>query len=714
MLTLGLAAVAAAGLAAAATAMAAAVGGLGLAETAVATAGQPAVAVVTVAAVTTGGSCDQVSGAYQLPGADGVIPAAWTGNGLTVPVCGPIPNDGGPTTPVRPYPGALWTPGYQCVDFSERYLYYRYGVTMGIPTNGDQVAAHYAVAYPALFAIVRNGTPGRAPVPGDVLSLSTVPGFDSAAGGHTAVVQSSSVNAAGNGAVTIVEENAVPSGIQVLPVSDWRVTYDGFPYVEWLTTAALIVTTPTLPSAQVSRGYSATLTATGGAGPYRWAVTSGSLPPGLALSRAGLLTGTVTAATASGGDAVGTWPFTVTATDPTGAVAVADLRLAVAGAPEAFYYDASAGSLRDARWTGARWVFTTIDGSGSTLAGPAPGDVGGAASAVEIGGQPMVFYSDATTGSLRAAWRSGGTWRVETLDGPGSTRPGHTADHVGSAVSAVVVAGQPEVFYYDASDASLRFARQTAGGWQFETLDGPGSALYQHTWHHVGSAISALVAHGAPQVYYYDASAGALHRAWWNGTRWFFLTIDGATARIAGHAGDRVGSAISATLLGGQPDVCYYDGTDGSLRCARLTASGWRFETLDGSGSALAGHTADRVGSALSVTPLKGTAQVYYYDATRKSLRHAFWTGSRWVLETLDGPGSVISGHDTDQVGSSVSVTEMPGGPQVYYADATADSLRHAWWTPAGWRFETLDGGGSTMAGHSGAHVGGSVAVALY
>ena len=225
-------------------------------------------------------------------------------------------------------------------------------------------------------------------------------------------------------------------------------------------------------------------------------MTSGSLPPGLALSRAGLLSGTVTAATASGGDAVGTWPFRVTATDATGAVAVADLQLAVAGAPEAFYYDASAGSLRDARWTGTRWVFATIDGSGSTLAGHTTGDVGHAASAVEIDGQPMVFYSDATTGSLRAAWRSGGTWRLETLDGPGSTRPGHTADHVGSAVSAVVVAGQPEVFYYDASDASVRFARRTASGWQFETLDGPGSALYQHTWHHVGSAISALVARG--------------------------------------------------------------------------------------------------------------------------------------------------------------------------------------------------------------------------
>lgn len=695
---------------------------VGLAAVATVTAvtvGRPGLAAAVAArgaavAVTQGGSCNQVSGAYQLPGGNGVTPAAWTGDGLTVPACGPIPNDGGPTTPVRPYPGALATPGYQCVEFSERYLYYRYGVTMGISTNGDQVAAHYAAAYPALFMIVKNGTPHRAPVAGDVLSMSEVPGFDSPLGGHTVVVQSSSVDAAGNGSLTIVEENAVPSGIQVLPVSDWSVTYHGFPYMEWLTTVGLIVSTPTLPSGQVSQGYSASLTATGGSGPYRWAVTSGALPPGLALSRAGQLSGTIAAATASGGDAVGTYSFTVTATDPKGAVAVADLQLAVSGAPEAFYYDSSTGSLRDARWTGAQWDFSTVDGASSTLAGHTSGNVGRAVSAVEIDGQPMVFYYDATAGSLRAAWRSSDGWRLETLDGPGSTVPGHTADHVGAAVSAVVVGGEPEVFYYDATDASLRFARGTAGGWQLETLDGPGSVLYQHTWHHVGSAVSALVAGGQPQAYYYDATAGALHRAWWNGSRWFFLTIDGSTARLAGHTGDSVGSAVSATLIGGQPEVFYDDASDASLRYARLTASGWRFQAIDGSGSTLAGHTADRVGSAVAVTQMRGNAQVYYYDATRQSLRHAFWTGSGWVLETLDGPGSVIVGHDGDQVGSSVSVTELPGGPQVYYADATAGSLRHAWWTSAGWQFETLDGPGSTMPGHTSARVGGSVAVTLY
>ena len=185
------------------------------------------------AAATQGGSCNAFSGAYQLPGSNGVVPAAYSDGSLVVPACGPIPGTGGGPN-VYPYPGSLATPGYQCVEFSERYLYYKYGATMGISTNGDQVVAHYGAKYPSLFSVVANGTANQAPVQGDVLSFSTVSTFNSGSGGHTGVVQASSVNSAGNGSITIVEENAVSSGVQILSVTGWRVSYSGFPYIEWL------------------------------------------------------------------------------------------------------------------------------------------------------------------------------------------------------------------------------------------------------------------------------------------------------------------------------------------------------------------------------------------------------------------------------------------------------------------------------------------------
>ncbi|MHA7271002.1 beta strand repeat-containing protein [Arthrobacter sp. HLT1-20] len=70
--------------------------------------------------------------------------------------------------------------------------------------------------------------------------------------------------------------------------------------------AAVVVGPVTLPAPDAGSAYSAQLTASGGIGPFTFAISEGSLPPGLALA-AGLISGTPTA--------VGNYAFTVTATD---------------------------------------------------------------------------------------------------------------------------------------------------------------------------------------------------------------------------------------------------------------------------------------------------------------------------------------------------------------------------------------------------------------
>jgi len=69
----------------------------------------------------------------------------------------------------------------------------------------------------------------------------------------------------------------------------------------------IVVNPATLPNTTAGLPYSQSLTATGGAGPYTFAVTAGTLPTGLSLSSGGALSGTTTAS--------GTFNFTVTATD---------------------------------------------------------------------------------------------------------------------------------------------------------------------------------------------------------------------------------------------------------------------------------------------------------------------------------------------------------------------------------------------------------------
>ncbi len=57
-----------------------------------------------------------------------------------------------------------------------------------------------------------------------------------------------------------------------------------------------VITTSSLPSATVGVSYRATLAATGGRPPYRWEISSGSLPSGLTLGTDGTITGTPAAA----------------------------------------------------------------------------------------------------------------------------------------------------------------------------------------------------------------------------------------------------------------------------------------------------------------------------------------------------------------------------------------------------------------------------------
>jgi large repetitive protein len=84
----------------------------------------------------------------------------------------------------------------------------------------------------------------------------------------------------------------------------------------------LSITTATLPGGKLGASYSQTLTAAGGIPPYVFAISAGSLPPGITLSGA-VLGGTPTQA--------GSYPFTIQVTDSTAATATAQLTVTIGG-----------------------------------------------------------------------------------------------------------------------------------------------------------------------------------------------------------------------------------------------------------------------------------------------------------------------------------------------------------------------------------------------
>ena len=85
------------------------------------------------------------------------------------------------------------------------------------------------------------------------------------------------------------------------------------------------ITTTSLSNGTVNVVYSATLTASGGASPFKWSLASGSLPPGLTLNPSGAITGAPSTA--------GTFNFSVQVSDAGTPVQTANKSLSITIAP---------------------------------------------------------------------------------------------------------------------------------------------------------------------------------------------------------------------------------------------------------------------------------------------------------------------------------------------------------------------------------------------
>jgi hypothetical protein len=157
------------------------------------------------------GTCD--NGNY--PGA-APLGASFRG----VQVCGPRPGaDHATNRPVQFFPGAWGELEWQCVELSMRFMYVAYGVKP-YGANGKDVYANYSTAYGGNLEKVPNGTVGRAPAPGDVITFGPTA---TSPLGHTGVVATENVGDDGNGTITILSQNDTADGWRTLNVGAWSV-----------------------------------------------------------------------------------------------------------------------------------------------------------------------------------------------------------------------------------------------------------------------------------------------------------------------------------------------------------------------------------------------------------------------------------------------------------------------------------------------------------
>ncbi|MBL8167513.1 MAG: putative Ig domain-containing protein, partial [Acidobacteria bacterium] len=136
-----------------------------------------------------------------------------------------------------------------------------------------------------------------------------------------------------------------------------------------LCTSTITVNPPTLPQGQTGQGYGQTFTASGGAGPYSFAVSAGALPSGLTLGpSSGVLAGFPTTP--------GTFNFTIKATDANGCFGWRVYSVTITGCPTITINPSSLpnGVVN----IGYSQTFTQTGGTGPitwaiTLNGPPPG-----------------------------------------------------------------------------------------------------------------------------------------------------------------------------------------------------------------------------------------------------------------------------------------------------------------------------------------------------
>jgi outer membrane autotransporter protein len=173
-----------------------------------------------------------------------------------------------------------------------------FGLTVAAPTlalapAATTFTATYGAAYSQSFTASGGIGPytyartGTLP-PGLSFSGNTVSGTPTAPGSYSFTITATDNGSTGTGSPFSIAQN----------------------YTINVPAPVIVVNPASLPNPVAGTAYSQTLTATGGVGPYGLAVSAGSLPAGITLTSGGALSGT--------SNTVGTFNFTVTATDANG------------------------------------------------------------------------------------------------------------------------------------------------------------------------------------------------------------------------------------------------------------------------------------------------------------------------------------------------------------------------------------------------------------
>ncbi len=317
--------------------------------------------------------------------------------------------------------------------------------------------------------------------------------------------------------------------------------------------------------------------------------------------------------------------------------------------PHIAYWKTDVFGIKHAYKNGGGWILETVDGLGTYC-----GSI-----ALNSDGYPCVSYRG-NAGGLRYAYKDVGGWNTASV-GP--------VDSVSTAIDSHLALDSndcPHIVYNNGNTNDLMYAYEDSGSWNTETVDS-GAVV-------AGAKCSiALDSNNYPHVSYYRDGLDDLKYAYNTSGSWNLATID---------SGGDVGRYSSIALDGGEyPHISYRDDTNDNLKHAYWDGAAWNLETVD-TGT---GYVGEYTSIALDS---EGYPHISYYDYDFYYLYYAYKNVDGWHIETVD---------DTVDAGDYFTSIALDTNdyPHISYYDYDNDNLKYAYKDIGGWNLETVDNTGN-------------------
>ena len=306
--------------------------------------------------------------------------------------------------------------------------------------------------------------------------------------------------------------------------------------------------------------------------------------------------------------------------------------------------------------------------------------------ALDSNDKPHIVYSEYTNDDYRsfsinltyASW-NGSAWSIQTLEQKKSS--------IGASI-VLDSADNPHISYiYSAPfSSSVKYTSWTGSNWNNQTVDTSFTSSLE-----LGSNSLALDSNDNPHIVYSEQSDfnTTLKYAIWTGSNWSTETIDSEAPSFAFYS-----ASISLDSLNNYPKVLYGEGTvDGvfsttsNVKYAEWKGQSWSTQTVFSNVSSF-GNVA-----------LDSNGYPHFTYLVGYSLKYASWDGSIWNTQNVDS-NPLISSHPS---GSCFLALDSNNNPHIsYWRDpsklnsGTENGLMYAYWTGSKWNIETVDNSGTS------------------